>query len=75
MSLKEKKELFPGAEKPDSKFEDNRFAGKTVNKAMAQQKREMVLNNMIKNAERNKSFGMVVSPEEEWVLHNRALFL
>lgn len=75
MSLKEKKEIFPDASKPESKFEDERYGGKTVNKAMQQQKRELVLNQMINNANRNKGLGFPVSPEEEWLLNNKGLFL
>jgi hypothetical protein len=76
MSLKEKaKEIFPGVAKEDSKFEDDRFSGKTVGKARQQQKRELVLNQMINNANRNKGLGFPVSPEEEWLLNNKGLFL
>ena len=75
MSLKEKKEIFPDANKPQSKYEDERFGGMTVNKARQQQKRELVLNNMIRNGEGKKAMGMVVTPEEEWLMNNRHLFL
>lgn len=75
MSLREKKEPFPDARKQDSKYEDDRYGGKTVNKARQEQKRELVLGNMVRNAERNRSFGMAISPEEEWVLNNKNLFL
>ena len=79
MSLHEKatktKKIFPDAKKGQSRMEDNRYAGMTVNKAKQQQRRERIIGNIVANAERNRSFGMEVSPEQQWVLSNRALFL
>ncbi len=75
MSLEGKKEIFPGIKKSESKYEDNKYSGKTVNKAMQEQKRNMVLGNIIRTAERNRNFGMAISPEEQWILNNKDLFL
>ena len=76
MSLKErKKEMFPEAKKAESKYEDNRYSGMTVNKARQSQRRELVISGLVKNAKIKKSMGMELSPEEAWVLHNSELFL
>jgi len=69
------KDVFPSAKKPESRHQDSRYAGKTVNKARQQQKRELVVGNIVRNAERTRAMGMEISPEQEWVMNNRALFL
>lgn len=75
MSLTEKaKEKMLEGKKP-SKYVDPRFAGKRVNKARQQQRREYVLNNMMRRAQGKKDMGMSLYPEEEWVLTNKGLFL
>ena len=76
MSLEHKqKEIFPKVKKGQTRMEDNRYAGMTVNKAKQQQRRELIVDNMVANAERNRSFGMEISPEQQWVLSNKNLFL
>jgi len=75
MSLTEKaKEKMLEGKKP-VKYVDPRFAGKRVNKARQQQRREYVLNNMMRRAQSKKDMGMSLYPEEEWVLGNKGLFL
>jgi hypothetical protein len=78
MSLREKpgtKEVFPDSKRGDSRLQDNRYAGSTPNKVRQEQKRLLVINNIVRNAEQTRKMGMEVSPEQDWVLSNKQLFL
>lgn len=46
----------------------------TVNKARQERKREMIIQNMIRQARMKRQFGMELTPEEQWVLDNKDLF-
>lgn len=76
MSLEsKKKEIFPEAKRVESRYEDNRYAGKTVNKVRQQQRKDLIINSIMKNAKTKQKMGMELSPEEQWILQNRELFL
>lgn len=77
MSLRErtKDKMFDDRKKGTSKYDDPRFAGKTVNKVRQQQRREHVLRAITRRAQGKKRWGMSLFPEEEWVLANKNLFL
>jgi len=74
MSLEKKKDKMLEGKK-SSKYEDPRFAGKMVNKARQQQRREYVVNSMVRRAQGKKAMGLSLYPEEEWILGNKKLFL
>lgn len=54
--------------------EDNKHAGKTINAARQQQRREYTVGMMIRNAKQKRAMGMSPSPEEIWVEGNQHLF-
>lgn len=74
MSLEKKKDKILEGRK-SSRYQDPKFAGKTVNKARAQQRREYVVNSMVRRAQGKKDMGMNLQPEEQWILGNKGLFL
>jgi len=73
MSLEGRKNPFPDAGKPESRFEDNRFGGKTVASARKDQQKNYRVKMMIQQAERAKSFGMDLDPSQQFILDNKDL--
>ncbi len=73
MSLGEKKDPFPDAGKPESRFEDNRYGGMTVGKARREQQSLYRVKLMLNQANQKKDIGMTLTPEESFILSNREL--
>ena len=66
--------MFPEAGKPGSKYEDERYGGMTVGAARKMQEKQYRSKLLIMQAENKKSYGMELSPQEQFVLDNRDLF-
>jgi hypothetical protein len=73
MSLEGKKDPFPDAGRPGSKYEDERFGGMTVAGARKKQEKDYRVKWMVKNARQKKQLGMQLAPEEQFVLDNSDL--
>lgn len=73
MSLGEKKDVFPDAGKAESRFEDNKYAGKKVGKARRDQQSAYRIKMMVQNAQQKKSIGMELTEQERFILDNREL--
>lgn len=73
MTMKEKKDPFPDAGKPGSKYEDDRYGGMTVGKARREQQTMYRVKMMLTQAKQKKDIGMNLTPEESFVLSNREL--
>ena len=77
MSLRGKSEQFSQKDKSEkeSVYEDNRFSGKTVNKARQKQKRESVIGARVSLAEQKRTMGFPLDPQEQFLMDNREILL
>ena len=73
MSLEGRKDPFPEAGKPESRFEDNRFEGKTVGAARKHQEKQYRSKMMIVQAQQKKQMGWELTPQEAFILDNKDL--
>lgn len=73
MSLEGKKDTFPDAGKPGSKYEDNKYAGMTVGKARKEQESLYRIKMMVNQAQQKKNIGMELTEQERFILSNREL--